>query len=340
MELLRKSTYSVSQVTVDTTLYDMAVAVLTDAGLEASEYWVDIELQTYPVPYAWFEPQSHREALRKIAEACAGQVYCDRDGVVRVEGPSFLSSAPVPTTVSVFVQGAAFPSEQVIIEAYGISAEEYFRKDNPVKWSEIANYIQVDTQPLRPSAVAEEVYRSNDLVSINAGEIKYLTVYYNITPVIEGTASLEGEGANTSITGATYYAWGATIRVINVGVTADTFTLVINGKPLLVLNRERAIAQDDASITDNGRLKYTMPDNPFIQTLAVAQTIADTLLTTFKNPRRDVELTWRGDPALQLADRITVPDYKDLSTADYFVTRQTLEWDGGLTSTIQGRRAG
>jgi hypothetical protein len=130
LELLRKSTYSTSQVQQNKTLYDLAVAVLQDAGLKSDEYWVDTELQQYTIPYAYFEPQSHREALRKIAEACLGQVYCDRDGIVRVEGPSYLASKTKADIT--------------------ITPDDYFRKDNPVRWGQIANYVEVETLPLSP----------------------------------------------------------------------------------------------------------------------------------------------------------------------------------------------
>jgi len=53
------------------------------------------ELQEFLIPYAYFEPVSHRETLRQIATACAGQVYVDRKNVIRVEGPSFLNKVPI-----------------------------------------------------------------------------------------------------------------------------------------------------------------------------------------------------------------------------------------------------
>lgn len=318
LELLRKSTYSTSQVAVSTTLYNLAEGVLLDAGLTPEEFWIDPELQNYPVPYAWFNPVSHREALRLIAEACMGQAYAARDGLVRVEGPSFLAGQ----------------AQSVIT----LTQDDYFRKDNPVKWSEIANYVEVETQPLRPVSVAEEVYRSNDPVSINVAQTKSITIHYNEPPVIEAVASLESAPDGASITEVTYYAWGANVKVHS--PNAGEFILVVNGKPLRVINKERAIAQNDASITDNGRLRYRFPDNHLVQTLTVAQKIADTLITTYKDPRRDIELQWRGNPAMELADRVTAPDYKDISTAEYFVVSQTLEFDGSLRSMLRGRKAG
>ncbi len=315
LELLRKSTYSTSTVQQNKTLYDLAVAVLEDAGLKPEEYWVDPELQQYTVPYAYFEPQSHREALRKIAEACLGQVYCDRDGIVRVEGPSYLAS-----------------KTEAELE---ITADDYFRKDNPVKWSEIANYIEVETQPLRPVDTSQEVYRSNEPVSIGAGQTISITAYYNETPCIDAVASLEGAPSGCVIRQATYYAWGADIKVYS--PNAGTFTLIINAKPLKVLNKERAVAKDDASITDNGLIKYTFPANPLVQTREIAQTIANKLLAYYKDPRRDVEVEWRGNPALLLGDRVKVTDRNEQN--EYYIVRQELEYSGALRARLSGRRA-
>jgi len=296
------------------TLYNLAQNILRDAGLTEEEYFIDHELKQFPVPYAYFEPQSHREALRKIAEACIGQVYCDRNGIIRIEGPSFQQTQTEPVAT--------------------ITQDDYFRKDNPVKWSEIANYIEVETQPLKPD-VLQEVYRSNEPVPITAGQTKTITAYYNYTPCIEAAATLENAVSGAQITKATYYAWGADITVTS--TNTGTFELVINAKPLKVLNKEKVIAKDDASIADNGMLKYTFPANPLVQTREAAQKIADALLAYFKNPKRDVEIEWRGNPALLLGDRIAVVD-KD-ETNEYYVTRQELEFDGALRARLNGRRA-
>jgi len=335
LELLRKSTYSNSVVQQNKTLYELAEMVLQDAGLTEEEYWIDAELQEYVVPYSYFESQSHREALRKIAEACLGQVYCDRNGIIRIEGPSYTENRARQAVGTYFLEGA-YPAEAESIEAYGIGPDDYFSKNNPLNWSEIANYIEVETQPLRPDA-EEEVYRSNDPVSINAGETKAITAYYNHTPCIDAVASIEGTG---TIIDATYYAWGATVKVYS--DTAGEFTLVINAKPLKILNKEKAIAQDEESITDNGKLRYEFPKNPLVQTLDVAQKIADKLLQYYKEPRRDVSIEWRGNPALELGDIIIVPDYQRDNIDNrgyYYIIKQELEYDGSLRATLKGRRA-
>lgn len=340
LELLRKSTYSTSQVQINKTLYDLAVAVLQDAGLKPDEYWVDTELQEFVVPYAYFEPQSHREALRKIAEACLGQVFCDRNGVLRIEGPSYTERRTEEQLGTYFLEGA-YPAEITALEVYGIGPDDYFSKNNPSKSDEMANYIEVETQPLRPAAVAEEVYRSNDPINVPTGDIKTLIVYYNKTPCIEANATLEG-ATNTVIQEVTYYAWGAEVKLYNPSGTAENVTLVINAKPLSVQNKEKAIAKDDISIRENGLIRYTFSGNPLVQTLSVAQTIANKLLQSYKDSRRDVEIEWRGNPALELGDIILISDYqrgREDIRGFYYITKQELEWDGALRAKLEGRRA-
>src|SRR5690606_20217803 len=102
----------------------------------------------------------------------------------------------------------------------------------------------------------------------------------NESPCIEAEATLENAPTGAEITDVTYYAWGANVTVYS--PNTGSFELVINARPLKVLNKERAIAQDDASIVDNGMLHYKFPVNHLVQTKEVAQMIADNLLTSFK----------------------------------------------------------
>ncbi len=325
LELLRKSTYSTSQVQQNKTLYQLAISVLQDAGLEPEEYWVDEDLGQITVPYSYFESQTHREALRKIAEAGLGQVYCDRNGIIRIESAAF----------------AYKNSNQFLMPFMGtgqgltVTTDDYYKKNRPVKLSEIANYIEVETNPLKPVTVSEEVYRSNESIPVNAGERKTLTAFYNSTPCIEAVASLEGAPAGCIIEGQTYYAWGANIAISSPD-NSGSYVLVINAKPLKVLNKEKAVAQDADSIKENGKLLYKFSDNPLIQSLSVAQAIADMILKSFKNPRRDISIDWRGNPALLLGDAVII---KESGIGEqFYVTSQSLEYDGALRANLSGRK--
>jgi len=190
MELLRKGTYQTSQVQQNMTLYQLAEDVLQDAGLNSSEYIIDTDLQSIVVPYSWFNPMSHREALRRIAEAGLAAAFQNRDGKIQIE--SFLIAGDEP-----------------VLE---ITEDDYFPPLRaPSRQDQVANEIIVDTQPLRPATAAEEVYRSNEPITIPASTTKTITAFYNKTPVIEAVASLDSPPAGVSITEATYYGWGAEV---------------------------------------------------------------------------------------------------------------------------------
>ena len=91
MEMLKEITYY-CEVYQNANLYDRAVHVLEDAKINFPdlEYWVDEELKEHVIPWFYMDTCSHRAALRNIAERCTGQVYADRKGVVRIEGPNFI----------------------------------------------------------------------------------------------------------------------------------------------------------------------------------------------------------------------------------------------------------
>jgi hypothetical protein len=314
LELLRKSTYQPGAVQQNLSLYSLAEQVLQDAGLQPGEYWIDPALQQIVIPGAWLSPTSHREALRLIAEAALAVVYADRDGIVRIESMN------------------SGTGDSSVLE---ITADDYFPPLRaPSRQDQVANEIIVDTQPLRPATTSEEVYRSNEPITIPASTTKTVTAFYNSPPVIDAAASLDNPPAGVSITEATYYGWGASIKIQNTNATDKQVIPYIEGKPLTVRNKERAIARDEASITDLGVLSFEVSANPLIQTLSQAQAIADALLASMKDPRRDIEVDWRGNPALLLGDRVTVKNQ------DYHVIRQEIDWAGALSARLTGRKVG
>ena len=483
MELLRKGTYQTSQVQQNKSLYELAEDVLQDAGLNSSEYIIDTALQSIVVPYAWFSPISHREALRRIAEAGLAVAFQNRDGKIQIESYLITGDEPVlEITEDDYFPPLRAPSRQdqvaneIIVdtqplrpteegttnlitnpdcendipELNGVSSSDRLTAtlDGSIKWrgkkslkltTGVSGYIdryyqlggaslngltpgttytfsfyvyvpsnsginlnsvyprllyhtsvgyaevpvirptaydtwqriygtvtppsdadqiffrvqitqdisgasiyvddlQLEQKPYATSFIngtrEEEVYRSNEPITIPGNTTKTITAFYNQPPVIDAVASLDSPPAGVSITEATYYGWGASVKIQNTNAADKQVTLVIQGKPLTVQNKERAIARDEASILVNGVLRYEFPANPLVQTLDQAQAIADTLLASVKEPRRDIEVEWRGNPALLLGDRVTVKNQ------DYYVIRQEIDWAGALSARLTGRKVG
>ena len=335
LDRLRDDTYSNSTVQVNKNMYELAEIVLQDAGLNREQYWIDEELKQFIVPYAYFKPVSHREALRQIATACLGQAYCNREGTIRIEGPSYTLNRVNEIQKTTFLQ-SEFPAEMSVIEAYGISIDDYFRKDNPSRQSDIANHVTVETQPLKPDE-EQEVYTSNEPIQIQSNETKTVTIQFNHTPCIDVNVTLEGVGV---IVATDTYAWGADVTVAS--STAGEFTLKATGKPLKVINKDIIIVQDEKSIIDNGIIRYKFPGNHLIQSRAIAETIAEKLLQYYKDPKRDLTMDWRGNPSLELGDIVTVNDYvrgDEEERGYYYITKQELEYAGYLRAKLEGRRA-
>lgn len=299
-----------------TSLYALAEMVLLDAGLNQSEYRIDPQLRDYLVPCVYFEPQSHREMLRQIAEAGLAVVYCDReDGKIRVEIPEA-------------------PAAEEIEEAIYIQADDYFQKTNPE--AEVKNSISVITLPMI-AGENEEMYRSPEQITLSAGEERTITAFYNSAPCFNAEPSTPGVGI--LILEATHYTWGMTVKLKNSDTISKTFELVVTARPLEVKGKQKITVKDETSIAENGLVDYEFPDNPLVQSTSVAQVIADNLLAVYAPARRDVELTWRGNPALELGDVVCVPEYQrdGIDARGYYVVvQQEFEWDGGLRAKLVG----
>ena len=79
------------------------------------------------------------------------------------------------------------------------------------------------------------------------------------------------------------------------------------------------------------------PVHIFLQNNNLAGKIANTLLKSFKDPQRDLTITFSpgGNPALESDDRISVVDL--YTTKEYNLIGQRINYDGGLNMIQQGR---
>ena len=147
-------------------------------------------------------------------------------------------------------------------------------------------------------------------------------------------------GSDIVLDSQTVYSWACRCVFKNTGVTEQTInSIVIQGKLLEKTGEKVAIAQDAASIRLNGKQALSEPiENEFIQTKARAQAIADGILAAYKDPRRDVVVQARGYIMSKLAERMTVKSLDGSTENDYTITRQHIEYDGGLTVEMSGTK--
>lgn len=396
LELLRRSEYAPATPKQNISLYDLAIDVLTDAGLSSEEYWVDEELKEYIIPYVGTEPQSHREMLRKIAEACLGQVYCDRYGVVRVEGtkPVFeqnIVSASENANVSYPAQVvdsienpdgkyASLDGSWELDGTYSLTPETEgpqmgwwgkqlsgldgsFAEPYPTltvtfldRAIEAVKVVGDSARGEYPVDFTVRIFDGNDnllseqQVTGNAQVATVVLIPENPTNAAKIELSIQkwshpGRQAKIleflnmiyklEISPDDYFSKDNPLRYAEVAnyIVVETQPVDSNGNKLPGV---KIIAKDDESITENGLLSFEFPENPLVQTVEMAEEIAGRLLEIFKDPRRNLELDWRGNPALLLGNVITVVDSREKN--DYKVVRQEIEYDGTLRARLTGRR--
>lgn len=314
LSLMAKKDYAPELMT-DVSLYDIIENICQSFGLLVSMYAIDAELDVDTIPYVWIDRTNCREALRVAIEAGLASGYADRLGVLQIEGPNYLKANSATSLRT-------------------IMASEYFGRKNPSRYSTISNVVKVKTFPLVPDSSASSVY-ANDSVQVPAYTTVEVEVNFSESPCIDAVASLVGSPAGLSITDAEYHSSGAVLTIENTLSVQQVANLDVQAKILRVVGSRTAVARDEASITEFGEQVYEFPDNPLVQDYELAEKIANGILSIYSSARRDLSQEWRGDPALELGDRITT-DSSRTTTDDFWIIRQTLSWDGTLSAEHEG----
>lgn len=227
--------------------------------------------------------------------------------------------------------------------AYSITKDNYFDLEQPAKSNELFNAIEVPISPFAVNDDTEDVYTSEEEHAIDAGEVKTIIAEFNSIPVKDAEAVIVPSSGDIIIdeVETKYFAWGAKVVIENTGLFPGTFTMSITGLPFTVISEETIADENLSSIAENGRLKYEFPGNHLIQERAIAETIAAGLLESYSTPRKDVSISWRGNPALELDDEIEAPTYQKegIDTRENFtVFKQKLDFDGTLRGSLEARK--
>lgn len=314
LELLRFSDFTTSEVYENYSLYQLFDIIFTDAGLMPQDYIIDTALMDLIIPYAWFDRMTHREAIQRLAECAYIQVYCDRNGKIRVE-------RILATNNLIF----SFDNDTNI-----------YSKSYPIAASEVTNYVEVSSNAVTVKPM-EEVLKVEESISIPAGTSLKASYSFSSVPVknVQPPVITGGQDLNVS---TQIFAWGIEITFEN--TTSSTITvdsLVVHGQPLELNSKTFVIAKDDALIKDNGKLRVSV-EHDFIQSVAYANVLASTLLEAYKQSLYDVSIQARGNIGLYLGQKIQVNDSRMNTNYQYITQRQTINWNGALSATVDGKK--
>lgn len=314
LELLRLS-FIRAPIFQNKSLYYLFDYVLRDAGLKIEEFEIDPDLEDIIIPYAWLDNITHREALARLAKCGIVQVYCKRDGKIRVN-----KSLDAPADIA-----------HVFDESTNVYSSRH-----PLAVTEQVNYVEVVHQQWAPTP-GVEVYNSEEAFTINAGETYVHQIEFNRGPVVSISTPVVTASGTVTIEGYTLYATGLELRLKNTSGSIITISSInITGTILEEQSRGTVIAKDDRAISQDGKIGVSVSD-VLIQSQSYAVELADQILQTYKDSRLDVVIENRGNVAAQLGSRVKFVK-ENGKESEYMVTRQTMTWAGYLEATTEGKR--
>ncbi len=321
LEILRKSKIITSVVTAGDTFLDWFTTVFSDAGLASTQYNIDpvLDGSIYVVPFGWFNNVSHRDALQILAESCSAAVFQDRNECIQVQSVDYFEVNDLDSVLT-------------------YDRSEYMDKSNQPIYENIVNKINVTTQPVeKTTSVTVYQTRTSDKETAPANSVQDYTITYRNKPVSDGVPTVDPVVSGVTVTDSDLFAWGGTVEVTNTNSTATDFQIKIVGSTYAVAGQKTVTVLDQDSIDDNGEFSFNFKENDFLQDKNLAGKIANTLLKSFKDPERDLTVTFSpgGNPALENDDRISIVDL--YQTKEYNLISQQINYDGGLNMVQKGR---
>lgn len=278
--------------------------VLSSAKEQFSFLTWSVEQSLYDViiPIAWFEYASYTAALNRIASCDFVNIYCARDGSI---------------VASRRTSGVDAPDD------VWSDATNSIDKSYPTLYTAPSNYLDVYISHV--SATEEEVLSLEDAgYTVRAGETRALT----FSDPVEAISSVDID--STAAYTYEWFSWGMRITFTSDGVLNSVHVV---GTALSTEAVSYIHKQNDESIEENGIISCEIKSD-FIQTTEHASRLADYLYERINESIYDVEVTYRGDIALTLNNKISLPEGIAPNNL-YFIKRHELYWNGALNGSAR-----
>jgi len=293
----------------NTTVGELFVLLFTALGI--TDFSVDASLNQ-PIPIDWLPQGNVRNALQTLAVAGNCSVATNRYGYIVVR--------------SNFITGT-------VVETW-TDANQIFTAENPQKYLDTYSKVKINYyQPyIKPSASLLKV----ENLKIPNGGLTLTNISFTTGPVATVDQVILSGAVNSLVDSVEYGAWGITVTITNTSVE-ETVTLEVTGKAIDSISSSYEL-QDDTAVASFGEKVFPV-ENYLIQSLDVAKTYAAELLQYVKDPLANISLSIRGNPAVEVGDVIQIQNDTDkIGTVDFVPTRITLNYDGALDSTVEGRK--
>jgi hypothetical protein len=274
--------------------------ILSTVGFGSSQYSIETGLST--ITFAYFQKtQTAGARIAQLAEAEGGVFYQDETGKL-----TFLNRRSV--------RDVAFSNTVWTIELSSIIDWE---EDNSAP---IYNKVTVKAKP-RIVQSLQEIWRNGPEIEIDPSAT--VTVWANFSDPIDAvtdpadttdyTAFTATGGGGSDITSDISIVTSKFVTATKLEITNNNASkaymnlLKLRGTPAQVKGEILEISEDASSQNKYGVLPYTVENN-LIDDRVYAKSLADDLITDYSARKRNVIVTVRGVPQLQLNDRIKIYD--------------------------------
>lgn len=306
----------------DYTTDDVLNELLLSFGLTSDQFVLDIGYNR--IPFVYFEKgKKFGEAVKELMEAELGSLYMDELGIIRFRNRLHLSDTPVYT----------FNDSNII--DYETSEE-----------SKIINVVEI-TAEVRVVQPVQTVYTLSSAFKIPAAGTT--EVFFNFDDPVTSLSTIDtylansledgsGSDVTASVTVTDVDLFNTAVKVTFANTTGEIAyltTLTIFGTPAKITRNIYLRTQDDDSVEAFEEQVYTINNN-FIQSDSAADSVALSLLNYYKDYGSIIELTVKGNYALQQGDTITI-EVDDI-TGDYTITKIiNILSDGKFTQRLTAR---
>ncbi|ABB15636.1 hypothetical protein [Carboxydothermus hydrogenoformans] len=280
-------------------------------AFDVTKYYIDDSLAIITIPYFWLTDETAGEILQKLALVTGANVYAGRDGKINVKRQS-TAGTPVITMTD----------NDLIIAG-----------ENPQRYD---NYYSKLTARIHYFTPVEDKLLEISGEEISPGTTALPEYAFDMSPVLNIKDITITEAANITANAVEYTATKVILTVNNSGAVAEKPLITITGTALK--DKMSSISFANPVVFDERELEI---DSIYIQNYAVAQNILNNLQQVISDPYATVVLETRGDPSLELGDIITAIDNADkLGIVNLLIYRQNIDFTGGLSVTIEGRKVG
>jgi hypothetical protein len=301
------------QDTVETnkTVRELVTDVLLSTNLvTSSQIDIDSAVANEVIPLVVIGKMNVREILQKLAQAFGCVVLIDKDNKIHFK---HLNTITAQSSV-----------------AYASSTNTY-KMDIPAR-RDLYSIVRVQTSSFILGG-SEKLFEKT--LTGTAGTNTYKIEWEGAADPSTVTVTISNGPADLTYSVVETKPYGCVVIVTSYE-TSFTFDILIQGQRYETKGGAIIELQDATLVKDIGEVVLEIKDNPFLQTEAQAQSLANLLLSLYTIPRYTLQFEWAGNVTLDVGDVIDL--ITPLRTFKGFITKIEWDYDPTEVQTIEARR--